>query len=126
MRWGCAIFASAGLVLSSGCRDYDFRLDKTIEEMKYQQSLEKALEKPPTSGPLQQELIFIRPPKGLAGPTKAFTLAVVQPGKFDLENSFIDESKHASLHVWPVIRSPKPHRRRERNPVPNQAISRPR
>jgi hypothetical protein len=107
MRRACVILVSACLLLVLGCRDYDFRLAKTLEEMKYQQRLEKNLEKAPTKGSLQGELIYVRPPKGLSGPTKAFTLTVVEPGKFDLENSFIDEAKHASLHVLARHKKPK-------------------
>jgi len=106
MRRGCTILASACLLLVLGCRDYDFRLGQTLDEMKYQQKLEKNLDKAPTKGKLQQELIYLRPPKGMSGPTKTFTLTVVEAGKFDVENSFIDESKHASLHV--VARHKKP------------------
>ena len=75
--------------------------------MKYQQRLEKNLEKAPTKGLLQQELIYVRPPKGLTGPTQTFTLTVVEPGKFDLENSFIDQAKQASLHVLARHKKPK-------------------
>jgi len=107
MRRACVILASACLLLIVGCRDYDFRLGKTLEEMKYQQRLEKNLEKAPLKGSLQAELIYVRPPKGLSGPTKAFTLTVVEPGKFDLENSFIDEAKSASLHVLARHKKPK-------------------
>jgi hypothetical protein len=107
MRRACVILASACLLLIVGCRDYDFRLGKTLEEMKYQQRLEKNLEKAPTKGTLQGELIYVRPPKGLAGPTKTFTLAVVEPGKFDLENSFFDEAKQASLHSLARHKKPK-------------------
>jgi hypothetical protein len=106
MRRGCTILASACLLLVLGCRDYDFRLGQTLEEMRYQQRLEKNLEKAPTKGRLQQDLIYVRPPKGMSGPTKAFTLAVLETGKFDVSDSFIDESKQASLHV--VARHKKP------------------
>jgi hypothetical protein len=107
MRRACVILASACFVLIGGCRDYDFRLGKTLEEMKYQQRLEKNLEKAPLKGSLQGELIYVRPPKGLSGPTKAFTLTVVEPGKFDLENSFIDEATKASLHLLARHKKPK-------------------
>ena len=107
MRRACVILASACLLLIMGCRDYDLRLGKTLEEMKYQQRLEKNLEKAPLKGSLQGELIYVRPPKGLSGPTKAFTLTVVEPGKFDLENSFIDEAKKASLHLLARHKKPK-------------------
>jgi hypothetical protein len=107
MRRACVILASACCLLIGGCRDYDLRLGKTLEEMKYQQRLEKNLEKAPLKGSLQGELIYVRPPKGLSGPTKAFTLTVVEPGKFDLENSFIDEAKKASLHLLARHKKPK-------------------
>jgi hypothetical protein len=101
------ILASACLLLVVGCRDYDVRLEKTLQEMKYQQRLEKNLEPAPTKGALFTELIYVRPPKGLKGPTQTFTLAVVEPGKFDLENSFIDQAKQASLHVLARHKKPK-------------------
>jgi hypothetical protein len=107
MRRGCAIFASACLLLVLGCRDYDFRLGQTLEEMRYQQRLEKNLEKAPTKGRLQQELIYVRPPKGFSGPTKAFGLPAAEAGRFDVENSFIDESKQGSLHVLARHKKPK-------------------
>ena len=75
--------------------------------MKYQKRLDDNLGEAPTKGLLQQELIYIRPPKGFTGPTKAFSLATVEPGKFDLENSFIEEAKQASLHVLARHKKPK-------------------
>lgn len=128
MRRACVIMASVWLLVFVGCRDYDLRLEKTIEEMKYQQRLEKNLEKASTKGLLQQELIYVRPPKGLSGPTKTFSLAVVEPGKFDLENSFLDQSKQASLHVLARHKKPKalPRRAlRRQRPLP-EATSSPR
>ena len=107
MRRVFVILASACLFLIAGCRDYDVRLEKTLEEMKYQQRLEKNLEKAPQKGLLQTELIYVRPPKGLTGPTKTFSLVAVEPGKFDLENSFIDQAKQASLHVLARHKKPK-------------------
>jgi hypothetical protein len=122
MRRACVILASACLLLVVGCRDYDFRLGKTLEEMKYQQRLEKNLEKAPLKGSLQGELIYVRPPKGLSGPTKAFSLTVVEPGKFDLENSFIDEGKHASLHL--LARHKKPKAPPKKGAAPTAAAAR--
>jgi hypothetical protein len=107
MRRVCVNLASACLLLIVGCRDYDVRMEKTLEEMKYQQRLEKNLEKAPLKGALQTELIYVRPPKGLTGPTKTFSLVAVEPGKFDLENSFIDQAKQASLHVLARHKKPK-------------------
>ena len=117
MRRACLILASACRLLIVGCRDYDLRLGKTLDEMKYQQRLEKNLEKAPLKGTLQAESIYVRPPKGLAGPTKAFTLTVVEPGKFDLENSFIDEGKE-SLHVLARHTKPKDPPKKGAAPAP--------
>jgi hypothetical protein len=109
MRQACVILASACLVLLVGCRDYDIRLEKTLEEMKYQQKVERNLEKAPTKGALQSERIYVRPPKGLTGPTQTFSLVAVEPGKFDLENSFIDQAtKQVSLHILARHKKPKP------------------
>ena len=94
-------------MLIAGCRDYDDRLEKTVEEMKYQRKLESNLEQAPTKGALQNEFIYVRPPKGLTGPTKTFSLVAVEPGKFDLENSFIDQPKQISLHILARHKKPK-------------------
>jgi hypothetical protein len=122
MRRVCISLASAFLLLVMGCRDYDVRLEKTLEEMKYQQRLEKNLEKAPLKGALQNELIYVRPPKGLTGPTQTFSLVAVEPGKFDLENSFIDQSKQASLHV--VARHKKPKAPPKKGVAPTEATPR--
>ena len=90
--------------------------------MKYQQRLEKNLEKAPTKGLLEKELIYVRPPKGFAGPTKTFTLTVVEEGKFDLSSSFIDESKQASLHV--LARHKKPKAPPKKGVAPTEAAPR--
>ena len=68
MRRACVILASACLLLVVGCRDYDFRLGKTLEEMKYQQRLEKNLEKAPTKGSLQAGIDLRPSAQGLFGP----------------------------------------------------------
>jgi hypothetical protein len=107
MKRAIAVGIGACLLFSFGCRDYDVRLDETLEEMKYQKRLDDNLADAPTKGLLQQELIYIRPPKGFTGPTKAFSLATIEPGKFDLENSFIEEAKQASLHVLARHKKPK-------------------
>jgi hypothetical protein len=107
MKRALAVGIGACLFFSIGCRDYDVRLDDTLAEMKYQKRLNDNLAEAPTKGLLQQELIYIRPPKGFTGPTKAFSLATIEPGKFDLENSFIEEAKKASLHVLARHKKPK-------------------
>jgi len=104
-----AALASASFVLAIGCSDYDFRLQSTLDERRYEKSLDKFLEAAPTKGTLKDDDFFIRPPKGLTGPTQAFSLTVVEPGKFDVENSFIDEKggSGTSLHVVARVKRPK-------------------
>ena len=46
-------------------------------------------------------------PRVLRARRKTFSLVAVEPGKFDLENSFIDEAKQASLHVLARHKKPK-------------------
>ena len=99
MKRVIAVLASASFVLAIGCSDYDIRLEKTLEERRYEKRLNDNLEAAPTKGTLQGDDIFVRPPKGLAGPNETFGLTVVEPGKFDIENSFIDEKNGTSLHV---------------------------
>lgn len=94
------------LILMIGCNDYDIRMGKTFDEMKYQKRLSESLADAATKGTLQQDAIYVRPPKGLIL-AQAFTLAPVEAGKFDLENSFIDQTKQASLHVLARIKRPK-------------------
>jgi hypothetical protein len=106
MRRVFASLVSLLLVVVVGCRDYDLRLQETFEEMKYRKRLDDNLGPAPTKALLQQELIFVRPPKGLTGPTQTFGLTV-DPGKFDLENTFIDQSKSASLHILARHKKPK-------------------
>jgi hypothetical protein len=107
MKRAIATVIGACCLLTFGCRDYDVRLDETLEDMKYQKRLNDNLAEAPTKGLLQQELIYIRPPKGFTGPMKAFSLANIEAGKFDLENSFIEEAKQASLHVLARHKKPK-------------------
>ena len=107
MKRVIAVLASASFVVAIGCSDYDIRMGKTLEEMRYAKRLNTSLEEAPTKGSLQGDEIFVRPPKGLTGPTQAFSLTGVDPGKFDIENSFIDEKKGTSLHVVARIKKPK-------------------
>ena len=70
MKRVLAVLASASFVLAIGCSDYDIRLEKTLEEKKYEKRLNTNLEAAPTKGKLKADEIFIRPPLGLAGPTE--------------------------------------------------------
>jgi hypothetical protein len=107
MKRAFAVLAGFCLVLIIGCGNYDSRLDQTLQEMRYRKRLNDNLVEAPTKGKLQDLAIFVRPPKALKGPTKTFTMTVVEPGKFDVENSFIDEAKQESMHILARVVRPK-------------------
>ena len=84
------------------------RLDSihTLDQMKYQKRLDDNLSDPATKGKLEELQIYVRPPKDMTGPTQTFQLTVVEPGKFDVESSFIEPEKQ-SLHVLARVKRPK-------------------
>ncbi len=107
MKRALAVLASSLFVLAIGCKDYDIRLEKTLEERKYEKRLNEALQEAPTKGALQGDKIFIRPPLGLEGPTQTFLLSAAETGKFDIENSFTDAKKGTVLHIVARVKKPK-------------------
>src|SRR5438105_15959604 len=108
MKRALAILTSLGLFLVIGCaQNYDLRLTNTIESRLYQRRLNNNLEAAPKKTKLETSKIHVRPPKGLQGPTKTFGLAVVEPGRFDIEDTFFDPQKQASLHVLARLNLPK-------------------
>ena len=107
MKRAVAILASASLIVVVGCQAYDARLAKTLEDMRYRKRLDDNLMPPVTKGKLEELKIYIRPPQNLKGPTQTFAWTVVEPGRFDLENSFIDESKVESEHILVRVKKPK-------------------
>jgi hypothetical protein len=118
MKRGHAILASLGLFLVGGCaRDYDVRLTNTIDNRKYQRRLNDNLEAPPTKTNLQTSDVYVRPPKGLKGPTQTFGLPGVEAGKFDIEDSFIDQQKSGSLHVLARVDRPKAATKKAASPA---------
>src|SRR6266571_6790220 len=108
MRRLLAILATTALLLTGGCvgRSYDIRLNKTIENMRYRDRLDKNLMPAPTKSKLETNHIYIRPPKSLQGPAKEFQLTVLEPGKFDITDSFFEAGK-ANLHVLARLNLPK-------------------
>lgn len=108
MKRAFGIVAGLCLVLVIGCSAYDSRLATTLEELRYRKRLNDNLTEAPTKAKLQELLIYVRPPKALKGPTKTFTMTVVEPGKFDIENSFIDQEKQESMHLLARVVRPKP------------------
>jgi hypothetical protein len=118
MKRALASLAGLGLVLVIGCvQEYDFRMGKTIENKRYQKRLNDNLEGAPAKTNLQTGNIFVRPPKGLQGPHKTFGLAVLEAGKFDLEDTFADPQKQASLHLLARVTLPKPPGKKGSSPA---------
>ena len=103
-----AIALGAGLVLAVGCgtQNYDFRLEHTLDHMAYEKKLNDNLNDAPTKGKLEELQIYVRPPKNMTGPTQTFQMTVVEPGKFDVESSFIEQDKQ-SLHLLARVKRPK-------------------
>jgi|SRR5271157_585013 len=103
-----AMIVAGIFVLTVGCgtQSYEKRLEKTIENIKYQKRLNANLTDAPAKGKLEELQIYLRPPKNMTGPTETFKLAVVEPGRFDLESSFIEPEKQ-SLHLLARVERPK-------------------
>ncbi len=98
--------ASFVLVLGCGTQSYETRLEKTLDNRKYQGRLNDNLGDAATKGKLEQLEIYVRPPKSMTGPTQTFQLTVVEPGKFDVESSFIEPEKQ-SLHILARVKQAK-------------------
>ncbi len=113
-----AILAGLCLILLIGCSAYDSRLEQTLEELRYRKRLNDNLTDAPTKGKLQELAIFVRPPKALKGPTQTFGMTVVEPGKFDLEQSFIDQQKQESMHLLARVVRPKAPAKKGAAPQP--------
>jgi hypothetical protein len=125
MKRVLGILAGACLALLIGCaQSYDLRVEETIKNMKYRQSLDKNTEVPPTKSNLEKEKIYIRAPKGLKGPALQFAYAV-EPGKFDITDTFIDPVKQASLHLLARSNAPKPAAASKKNAGPADGAEQP-
>jgi hypothetical protein len=108
MRRVLALAAVTAVVLSAGCggKRYEERMNLTLEQMRYRKRLDDNLN-PAVKGKVEQNLIFLRPPKGLsAEPAKAFMLAELEPGKFDVAESFLEKDKQY-LHVLARVKGQK-------------------
>lgn len=107
MRRVLATLATMALLVIGGCgiKSYEARLNQTIEDIKYQDRLNKLLMPALTKGKWEELSIYLRPPKNLAQ-TKAWMLVELEPGKFDLDASF-DEPKKQSMHVLARVKRAK-------------------
>jgi hypothetical protein len=106
MRRLLALLTSGMVVFVVGCgsRSYQARLDKTYALLQYQDRVDKAL-MPAAKESLEQNLIYIRPPKNLAK-MKEFSLTVLEPGKFDVAETFV-EGDALKLHVLARVKKLK-------------------
>jgi hypothetical protein len=125
MRRVLALLATTALLLAAGCggRSYEARLNKTLDDMRYVKRLDDNLSPAPTKGKLEASNIYIRPPKTLTGPAKEFQLTVLEPGKFDISDSFFESGK-ANLHVLGRIKVPKAATPKKAAPTPAEAATR--
>ena len=108
MRRVFATITMTALLLATGCgvKVYEERLNRTLEEMKYRKRLDDNLMPAAAKGKMEQLAIYLRPPKNLQGPGKEFQLTVIEPGKFDVTESYYEPEKQ-SLHVLARVKRPK-------------------
>lgn len=108
MRRVLAMVATTAILLASGCgsKSYEFRLNKTLEDMRYRKRLDDNLLPAPSKGKFTDLMIFVRPPKGLGEPTKEFLLTVLEPNKFDIAESLVEQGKQ-SLYILGRVKRPK-------------------
>ncbi len=107
MKRAAAVVLCASFIVIIGCgtQSYETRLEKTLDNMKYQKRLDDNLTGAPTKGKLEELHIFVRPPKNMT-PSQTFLLTVVEPGKYDVESSFMEPDKQ-SLHILGRVKRPK-------------------
>jgi hypothetical protein len=117
MKRAWAMLCGATLLLAVGCsQNYDRRTEQTLDRMYYEKRLDDNLMPPAAKGKLEELSIYLRPPKELAGPTQTFQMTVVEPGKFDVESTFIEPEKQ-SLHVLARVDRPKAAAKKTAAPV---------
>jgi hypothetical protein len=104
--------ATASLLVFLGCsRTYDYRIERTVESLKYEKRLSDNLMPAATEGRFHELLIYLRPPKDLKA-SQEFHLPSPEPGRFDLEQSFQGPAKQ-SLHVLARVKRPKGAKEKE-------------
>src|SRR3954469_15323240 len=107
MRRLQTMLVSAALLVAVGCgtKSYEFRLNTTLDAMRYRKRLDDKLE-PAVKGKLEELLIYVRPPKKMQQ-TKEFMLTAPPPGMFDADVSLLDASKQSTLHLLARVKRPK-------------------
>jgi hypothetical protein len=122
MKRAWAMLGGMTLLLAVGCtQNYDSRMEQTLDRMYYEKRLDDNLTPPAAKGKLEELGIYLRPPMGLAGPTQTFQMTVVEPGKFDVESTFLEPEKQ-SLHV--LARVDRPKTAAKKAPAPAEAAPR--
>ncbi len=118
MRRVFVLLATTAMLIGGGCgvKIYEKRLEDTLNDMRYQKRLNDLLLAPVTKGALEKLSIYVRPPKGLTGPTKE-TQLVVEPGKFEDVETFYETDKQ-NLHIISRVKLPKPAAKKGAPPPP--------
>ncbi len=107
MRRVWLMIASASLITAIGCgkENYDKRMEKSLEKMKYDQRIKKNLMPEPKDDKKFTDLaIYVRPPKEEVA-AKTGELPVGE-GQFDLDASFYDNTD-SKLHVLARVKRAK-------------------
>lgn len=120
MKRARAMLISLGTLLAIGCgmKNYDYRIEQTLDRMKYDRRLDENL-MPVAKGRLEELGIFLRPPKNLS-PAQTFQFATPEPGRFDLTTTFQDQERQ-SLHVLARVDLPKAAAKKGEAPQPEAA-----
>jgi hypothetical protein len=124
MRRVSTMLATALLLIAGGCglNSYEARLDKTLEKMRYEERLNKMLSPALTKGGWEEQLVYLRPPKGMV-PATDFLLTAPEPGKFEIAASFHEEQKQI-LHVLVRVKRAKATGKKKAAPTPADTADR--
>jgi hypothetical protein len=121
MRRLLMVVISGSLLVACGCGSlYSKRMDKTLEEMKYNQQLDKALMPAATDGKLKERNIYVRAPKKMEPSNDFLYAGVLEPGKYDVEKTYFEGSK-SFLHVLARQKTATPKKAKGASPEPQAA-----
>jgi hypothetical protein len=99
MKRGSVLLWGVGLLAIGGCglRDYERRMDETLEAMKYRQRMDQYLDPASQDPRLKDFGLYLRAPRGmsLAG---QFQMADIPEGQYDLAATYFGTT-NGSLHV---------------------------
>jgi hypothetical protein len=95
--WASVMAAMLVLVWGCGYATYEYRLNQTLEDLKYRQRLDDNLIPAPADAKFKEFPMYIRPPKGMAL-SREFVMAELPAGQYDLSATFFEQGK-GTLHV---------------------------